>query len=197
MSKRYETLENLAKAFIGECQARNRYTFYASIARKEGYEQIAEVFLLTADNEKEHAEVLYKLLNELKSTLGIKESGVKVEAAVPISLGGTEDNLETAAAGESYEFREMYPRYAEVARREGLNRVAAKLLAIAKAEEHHMKRFQAILNELKNKSIFKKKSKTLWICRKCGYVHEGTEPPMRCPLCGHEKAYFQLICERY
>ena len=188
-----KTLENLVKAFIGESQARNRYTFYASVARKEGFEQIAEIFLLTAENEKEHAETLFKLINELKGDA----QEVKVEATAPLTLGSTVDNLKAAIAGENYEHTEMYPEFARVAEEERLPEVAARLRAIAQAEKHHEERFRKLLREVEAGTVFKKDREVWWVCRKCGYVHYGREPPEKCPSCGHARNFFQVLCEEY
>jgi len=192
-----KTLENLVKAFIGESQARNRYTFYASIARKEGFEQIAEIFLITAENEKEHAETLFKLISELKKRVGREVSELKVEAAAPLVLGSTTENLRAAIAGENYEHTKMYPEFAKVAEEEGFPEVAARLRAIAKAEEHHEERFRKLLKEVEAGTVFKKDREVWWVCRKCGYVHYGREPPPKCPSCGHSSNYFQIKCEEY
>ena len=191
-----ETLVNLVKAFIGESQARNRYTFYASIAEREGYKQIAEVFLLTAENEKEHAETLLKLINELKEKTSLPRE-VKVEVSAQIVLGSTIDNLKSAIAGENYEHTVMYPEYAKIAEKEGLPKIAATLRAIAKAEEHHEERFKKLLKLLEENKIFRRDREVWWVCRKCGYVHYGKEPPEKCPSCRHSKIYFQVKCEEY
>jgi len=196
-SVRPKTLENLIKAFIGESQARNRYTFYASKARKEGLEQVAEIFTITAENEKEHAETLYELALELSKSLGLKIGSLVVEAAAPLALGSTVDNLRAAIAGENFEYTKMYPEYAKIAEDEGYSLIAARLRAIARAEQHHEERFKKLLKELENESIFKKKEKVWWVCRKCGYVHYGEEPPEKCPSCGHSRNYFQVMCEEY
>ncbi|RLE81330.1 MAG: rubrerythrin family protein [Thermoprotei archaeon] len=192
-----KTIENLVKAFIGESQARNRYTFYASIAKKEGFEQIAEIFLITADNEEEHAETLFKMINELKRKSGEKLDEISVMAAAPLALGTTAENLRAAIAGENYEHTKMYPEFAEIAEREGLPEVAARLRAIAKAEEHHEERFRKLLKEVEAGTVFKKEKEVWWVCRKCGYVHYGKEPPEKCPSCGHSKNFFQVKCEEY
>ena len=192
-----KTIENLVKAFIGESQARNRYTFYASIAKKEGFEQIAEIFLITADNEEEHAETLFKMINELKRKSGEKLDEISVMAAAPLVLGTTAENLRAAIAGENYEHTKMYPEFAEIAEREGLPEVAARLRAIAKAEEHHEERFRKLLKEVEAGTVFKKEKEVWWVCRKCGYVHYGKEPPEKCPSCGHSKNFFQVKCEEY
>ncbi len=192
-----KTLENLVKAFIGESQARNRYTIYAKVAKQEGYEQIAEIFLLTAENEKEHALTLYRLINELKNKLGEEVKEVKVEAAAPLILGGTAENLKAAIAGENYEHTKMYPEFAKVAEEEGLSEVAERLRAIAKAEDHHEERFKKLLKEVEAGTVFKKDKEVWWVCMECGYVHYGREPPEKCPSCGHPKSYFQVKCEEY
>jgi len=191
------TIENLVKAFIGESQARNRYTFYASIAKKEGYEQIAEIFLLTAENEKEHAETLFKLINELKKKCSETLNEIKVEVVAPTILGSTVENLKSAIAGENYEHTTMYPEFAKVAEKEGFPEIATKLRAIAKAEEHHEERYRKLLKELEAGTIFKKDKDDWWVCRKCGYVHYGREPPEKCPSCGHTRNYFQVKCEEF
>ncbi len=192
-----ETIKNLVKAFIGESQARNRYTFYAKIARKEGYEQIAEIFSITAENEKEHASTLFKLINELRKEGGEELNEIKVEVSAPLVLGNTVDNLKAAIAGENYEYTRMYPEFADVAEKEGYPEIAAKLRAIAKAEEHHEERFKKLLKEVEAGTVFKKDEEVWWVCRECGYVHYGREPPEKCPSCGHSKSFFQLKCEEY
>ncbi len=191
------TLENLAKAFIGESQARNRYTFYAKIAQKEGYDQIAEIFLITADNEREHAKWLFRLINELKTKSGETLTEINVEATAPLTLGTTAENLQAAIDGENYEHTRMYPEFADIAEEEGFPEIATRLRAIAKAEEHHEERYKKLLNEVQAGTVFKKSQTVTWVCRKCGYVHEGPEPPERCPSCNHEAHYFQVKCEEY
>ena len=176
-----KTLENLVKAFIGESQARNRYTFYAKAAKNEGYEQIAEIFLITADNEEEHASTLYKLIQELKKKLGKEVGDISVEAVAPTVHGKTAENLRAAIAGENYEHTKMYPEFAEVAKKEGLPEVAKRLRAIAQAEQHHEERFRKLLKEVERGTVFKKDKEVWWVCRECGYVHFGREPPERCP----------------
>lgn len=199
-----QTIENLTKAFIGESQARNRYTFYASTARKEGYEQIAEVFTMTADNENEHAEWLMKMINQLKAAAKEDFSEVHVEAAAPTTWNNdpragaaTIENLKAAIAGETYEFTSMYPEFARVARAEGHRDVAGRLESIAKAEEHHGGRFSKILWELEAGTFFRKPKEVWWYCRKCGYMHYGAAPPDKCPSCDHEKSYYQLLNESF
>jgi rubrerythrin len=191
------TIGNLVKAFIGESQARNRYTFYAKIAKNEGFEQIAEIFLVTAENEKEHASNLFKLINDLKMKSGEKLDEIKVEAAAPTVFGSTVENLKAAIAGENHEYTKMYPEFADVAEKEGFPEVAARLRAIAKAEEHHEERYKKLLKEVEAGTFFKKEKDVWWVCRECGYVHFGKEPPEKCPSCDHPRSYFQLKCEEY
>ena len=191
------TIENLVKAFIGESQARNRYTIYSKVARNEGFEQISEIFLITAENEKEHAETLFNLIMDLKRRSGEELSEIKVVASAPLVLGNTAENLKAAISGENYEHTRMYPEFADVAEREGLPEVAARLRAIAKAEEHHEERYRKLLREVESNSVFRKDREVWWVCRECGYVHYGTEPPEVCPSCGHPKGYFQIKCEEY
>ena len=188
-----KTLENLTKAFIGESQARNRYTFYAKIAKKEGYEQIAEIFLITADNEKDHAKRLFEHIQELKE--GADE--IKVEAAAPLVYGDTAQNLKAAIAGEHYENTEMYPGFAKTAEEEGLDRIAARLRSISKAEEHHEERYKKLLKEVETGTVFKKDEEVEWVCRECGYVHTGKQPPEKCPSCDHAKSFYQMKCDNY
>jgi len=192
-----ETIKNLAKAFVGESQARNRYTMYAKIAQKEGFEQIADIFLQTAEQEKEHASWLLKLINQLKGTTNENLDEITIEASVPTILKNTAENLKAAIAGENHEYTSMYPEFANLAEKEGLKEIAARLRCIAKAEAHHEERYKKLLTEIEKKSVFKKEKKVYWLCRKCGYVHEGTEPPIKCPSCDHPSNYFQIKCEEY
>jgi len=191
------TIENLVKAFIGESQARNRYTFYAKIARKEGFEQVAEIFLVTAENEKEHASNLFKLINELKKKSNEKLDEIKVKAAAPTVLNSTAENLKAAISGENHEYTIMYPEFAGVAEKEGFPEIAKRLRAIAKAEKHHEERYKKLLKEVEAGTFFKKERDVWWVCRECGYVHFGKEPPEKCPSCDHPRSYFQLKCEEY
>ena len=197
--KMEETIKNLTKAFIGESMARNRYTFYAKIALNEGYDQVSEIFLLTADNEKEHAKWLLRLINDLKKKEGNQGAydEIKVEAAVPTILGTTKENLKAAIEGENYENQIMYPDFSEIAEQEGLEEIAERLRSIAIAEKHHEERYRKILKEIEMGTFFKKEKDVLWICRKCGYVYKGKEPPEQCPSCNHERNYFQLKVEEY
>ncbi len=192
-----DTIKNLAKAFIGESQARNRYTFYSKIAQKEGYDQIAEIFLLTADNEREHAKWLFRLINELKQKSDEDLSEIAVGAAAPTTLGSTAENLKAAIAGEYYEHTEMYPEFADIAEKEGLPEIAARLRAISGAEEHHEERYKKLSKEVEAGTVFKKDRKVQWVCRKCGYTHDGGEPPRICPSCNHESNYFEVEHEEY
>ena len=192
-----ETIRNLAKAFIGESQARNRYTIYSKIASNEGFEQIAEIFLVTADNEREHAKWLFRLINEVKEKGGEDMSEINVEASAPTALGSTAENLKAAMAGENYEHTKMYPGFADTAEKEGFPEIARRLRAIARAEKHHEERYAKLLEEVEGKTVFRKEKKVFWVCRKCGYVHEGGEPPEKCPSCDHKSSYFQLKCEEY
>ena len=187
-----KTLENLTKAFIGESQARNRYSFYAKIAKKEGYEQIAEIFSITAENEKVHAKRLFEHIQELK-----QGEEIVVEASAPLVYGNTTENLKSAIAGENYEYTSMYPEFAKVAEGEGLDKIAARLRAIAKAEEHHEERYKKLLGQVENNTFFKKPNEVWWVCRECGYVHFGVEPPEVCPSCDHPRSYYQFKCEEY
>jgi rubrerythrin len=192
-----KTLENLSKAFIGESQARNRYTLYSKTAKKEGYEQLADIFLVTADNEREHAKWLFRLIQELKEDSGEDLEALTVEAEAPLVLGTTADNLIAAIAGEHYEYSEMYPEFADVAEEEGLEDIAVRLRAIGRAEEHHEERYKKLLGEVEVGTMFKKDEEVKWICRKCGYVHTGMEPPEKCPACDHPTKYYEILCEQY
>ena len=192
-----KTIINLTKAFIGESQARNRYSFYAKIAKKEGFEQIAEIFLITADNERIHAKRLFEQINELKKEENEDLKQIEVSASAPTTYGNTVDNLKAAIAGEHYEYSEMYPEFADVAEQEGLTNITKRLRSIAKAEEHHEERYKKILKEVEAGTVFKKDKKVWWVCRECGYVHFGTEPPEKCPACDHERNFYQIKCEEY
>ncbi len=192
-----KTIENLAKAFIGESQARNRYTYYAKIAAKEGYEQIAEIFLLTADNEKIHAKRIFEHIQELKKEIGEPFKEIKVEAEAPSVYGTTLENLKAAIAGENYEYTEMYPEFVKVAEEEGLTKIAERLRSIAIAEAHHEERYKKVLVEVEGGTVFKKEKEVEWVCRECGYVHKSTEPPEKCPSCDHPRSFYQVKCEEY
>ncbi len=173
-----KTEENLMKAFAGESQARNKYNFWASQAKKEGYEQIAGFFEETAENEKEHAKRLYKL-------------------AIGGTIKATADNLAEAAMGENEEYTSMYPEMEKIAREEGFDEIADVFREIGEVEEAHEKRFLKLLENIKNDTVFKKSSPVKWKCRNCGYIHEGTEPPELCPACAHPRAYYEELAENY
>ena len=167
------------------------------IAKNEGFEQIAEIFLITTENEKEHASWLFKLINELKKQSNEKLDEIKLEAVAPTTLGSTLENLKAAIAGENYEYTKMYPEFADVAEKEGFPEIAARLRAIAKAEEHHEERYKKLLKEVEAGTVFKKKKEVWWVCRECGYVHFGKQPPEKCPSCDHERSFYQIKCEEY
>jgi len=190
-----KTLENLMKAFAGESQARNRYTFYASVAKKEGYEQIAAIFTETADNEKEHAKVFFKhILEGMASELPIT---VHVDADYPVELRTTRENLKAAAAGENEEWTMLYPEFADVAEKEGFKDVANSFRQIAKVENRHEARYLKLLDNIEKCKVFKREEKVLWKCGNCGYILEAKEAPDVCPACKHPISYFQLFCETY
>jgi len=183
------TEKNLLAAFAGESQARNRYTYFASAAKKAGFEQIAAIFLETADNEKEHAKRFFKLL----------EGGeVEIQAAYPAgTIGGTATNLEAAADGELLEWGNIYKEAAQVAREEGFEKVARQFDEIAKIEKHHEARYRKLLDNLNKELVFKKDSVTVWKCRNCGFVFEGREAPQKCPACEHPQAYFEIKADNF
>ncbi len=183
------TEKNLLAAFAGESQARNRYTFFASAARKEGYEQIAAIFLETAENEREHAKRFFKLLEG-----GMAEFTASFPAG---KIGSTVENLASAADGEHEEWTNLYPGAAEVAEREGFPDIAAAFRYIAKVEVEHEKRYRTLLENVSGGSVFKKDWPTTWKCRNCGYHHEGAEAPDICPTCLHPQSFFELLGEAY
>lgn len=184
-----KTEKNLLAAFAGESQARNRYTYFASKAKKEGYEQIKAIFEETSDNEKEHAERFFKFLEGGK---------VEIRAMYPAGvIGGTAENLEAAAAGEREEWGMLYPDFANVAEKEGFGEIARTFREIAEVEKYHERRYLKLLDNIKQGRVFKKDKPVKWKCRNCGYVHEGTEAPEICPACAHPRAYYELWCENY
>jgi len=191
-----KTIKNLAAAFIGESQARNRYTIYSKIAKKEGYEQISAIFLETAEQEREHAKWLLRLINELKDN-GADASDLKVEAEVPSVVGTTLENLQAAASGENHEYNEMYPDFSKIAREEGLESIADRLMFIAHAERHHEERYKKLIANLEKNEVFRKPKEIAWVCRQCGYEHYGIGAPIECPACGHPQAYYQVKEEEY
>jgi rubrerythrin len=184
-----QTEKNLLTAFAGESQARNRYAFFASQAKKEGYVQMADIFIETANQEKEHAKRLFKFL----------EGGeVEITGSFPAGvIGTTLENLKASAAGENYEHTEMYPGFANTAREEGFNDIAAVFEAIAIAEKQHEKRYVDLAANIEAGKVFKRDEKTVWRCRNCGYLHEGSEAPEPCPACDHAQAHFELLGENY
>ena len=171
-----QTEKNLLEAFAGESQARNKYTYFASKAKKEGYEQIAALFLKTAENEKEHAKLWFKELN---------------------GIGSTAENLEAAADGENYEWTDMYEEFARTAEAEGFAELAAKFRGVAAIEKHHEERYRALLKNVEAQEVFKKSSVTVWECRNCGHIVVGTEAPEECPVCAHARSYFEVRAENY
>jgi rubrerythrin len=179
-----QTEKNLMAAFAGESQARNRYTYYASKARKEGYEHIAAIFEDTANQEKEHA----------KREFGFLQGGdVEITAAFPAGVvGSTLENLKAAAAGELYETTKMYPDFADIAKREGFKDVAAVFNNIGRAELRHKERYEALARDIESGMVFKREKAVKWVCRNCGYVHDGVEAPKTCPACAHPQAYFEI-----
>ena len=184
-----QTEKNLLASFAGESQARNRYTFFASKAKKEGYEQIAAIFRETADNEKEHAEVFFKYL---------QGGDVEIMAEYPAGvIGTTAENLLAAAEGEKMEWGTLYPDFAKTAEEEGFPEIASSFREIAKVEAYHERRYRKLLENVKKKQVFKKDKVVKWKCRNCGYVHEGPEAPKVCPACKHPQSYYELWVENY
>ena len=173
-----KTQANLMAAFAGESQARNKYTYYASKARKEGYQQIGEIFDLTAANEKEHAEIWFKLLHD---------------GEIP----DTQKNLADGVEGEHYEWTEMYAQFAQEAKEEGFDRIAFLFEGVGKIEKEHEERYAKLLEAAKNGTVFKKGAQTVWVCRNCGHIHIGAQPPEICPVCSHKQAYFEVKAENY
>ena len=173
-----KTEANLMAAFAGESQARNKYTFHASQAKKDGYQQIGDIFTETANNEKEHAELWFKRLHE---------------NAIPATM----DNLLDAAAGEHYEWVEMYAGFAQTARQEGFNDIAAAFELVAGIEKTHEQRFQKLADNIRDDKVFSRDENTLWICLNCGYIYKGAQPPAMCPTCKHPQSYFQIHLEDY
>ncbi|MGD9384279.1 MAG: rubrerythrin family protein [Desulfobacterales bacterium] len=184
-----QTEKNLLTAFSGESQARNRYSYFASKAKKEGYVQISEIFTETANQEKEHAKRLFKFL----------EGGeVEITGSFPAGvIGTTLENLKDAAAGEHYEQTEMYPEFAKTAREEGFDTIASVFEAIAVAEKQHEKRYVDLAANIEDGKVFKKDEEVTWRCRNCGYLHEGSEAPEVCPACDHPRAHFELLGENW
>jgi len=184
-----QTEQNLLAAFAGESQARNRYTFFSSAARKEGYEQIANIFTETAGNEKEHAEIFFKYL----------EGGdAEITAVYPAGIiGDTKANLEAAAEGEKLEWSKIYADFQKIARKEGFTGIATSFKEIAEVEEFHERRYRKLAKNIAAGEVFKKKTTVKWHCTNCGYIHEGPEAPKECPACKHTRAYYELLAENY
>jgi len=184
-----ETEKNLLKSFAGESQARNRYTYFSSVAKKEGFEQISAIFLETAENEKEHAKVFFKYL---------EGGSVEITAKYPAGkIGNTDENLLAAADGEKEEWGKIYPEFEKIARKEGFEEIAKSFKEIAEVEEHHEKRYRKLLENLKAGKVFKKEKVVKWKCRNCGYIHEGKNAPESCPACNHPQAYYEILEENY
>ncbi len=184
-----KTEKNLLAAFAGESQARNRYTFFAKAAKKEGYEQIAAIFTETADNEKEHAKKFFRFL----------EGGeVEIAAVFPAGIiGSTAENLEASADGEHHEWTVLYKEAAETAKEEGFVEIAFAFKEISEVEEQHENRYRKLLQNIKDGSVFQKATAVKWLCRNCGYVHQGKEAPNKCPACQHPQAHFEVKAENY
>ncbi len=184
-----KTEKNLMAAFAGESQARNRYTYFASKARKEGYVQVADIFAETADQESAHAKRLFKLL---------EGGNVEIQAAFPAGvIASTSDNLKAGAAGENFEWTEMYPGFAVIARDEGFAPIANVFEAIANAEKQHEKRYLALAGHIDAGTMYKRAEPTVWRCKKCGHVHAGTDAPAACPACAHPQAHFEILAENW
>lgn len=191
-----KTLANLMKAFAGESQARNRYTYFASVALKEGFNQIQDIFLETANNEKEHAKLFYK---HLDAGLGGTHQAVPVEftATYPVAYGNTYENLIAAAAGEHEEWSDLYKNFGDIAEEEGFHDVAVTFRMVSRVETHHESRYLKLAENIKNGQVFSKPEPTSWICENCGYVHTGSSAPEMCPACKHPKAYFELLGDNF
>lgn len=184
-----KTLQNLVNSFAGESQARERYTIYSKIAKKEGYEQIAQVFLDTAENEMEHGKLFFEKINGLSSA--------KVDAAYPFELGNTIENINSAMRGEAEEHDVLYLKGEEDAKEEGFDEIALLFAHIRTVEKHHSERYAELLESLQEKITFTRNHETEWQCRKCGYIVKSKSAPQKCPLCSHPQAYFQQLCEKY
>lgn len=187
-----KTSENLLKSFAGESQARNRYTFYASEAKKEGYVQISNLFTETAENEKEHAKLFFKHL-----ALSLNGQAVEITASYPVALSDTKSNLAAAASGENEEWSVLYPTFADIADSEGFPKIAATFRLVAQVEIRHEQRYLALLANFESNKIFKKDCTVLWKCINCGYIFDGLEAPKVCPVCAHPQSYFEVFVESY
>jgi rubrerythrin len=187
-----KTAENLMKSFAGESQARNRYTYYSSIAKKEGYVQIANIFTETADNEKEHAKRFFKFLSQ-----SLNGEVVEINATYPVGLSDTKSNLLWAANGENEEWSELYPAFAKVAEEEGFPDIAFVYRKIVEVEKHHEERYRQLLSRVENNTVFERDTEVMWKCSNCGYIYEGKKALEVCPACAHPKAYFEVLSENY
>ena len=188
-----KTAENLMKSFAGECQARTRYTYYSSVAKKEGYVQISNIFMETAENEKEHAKRFYKFLKNDYSG-----EQIEITAGYPVALyDDTLKNLKAAASGENEEWTDLYPTFAKIADEEGYPEISAVYRQIAKVENHHEIRYNKLAKNIEEDKVFKKDETVLWKCNNCGYIYEGAEAPMACPACAHPQSYFEVFVENY
>ncbi len=183
-----KTADNLAKAFAGESQARNRYTYYSKVAQNEGYKQIEAVFAETADNERAHAKVFFDYLIE-----GLGNAHINVNAQYPIGYGNTEENLKYAAEGEKEEWSALYPDFANIAKEEGFPEIEVAFRKIIEIETGHEKRYLDLLSSLKNGTLYKRDTKQIWKCRNCGYIYQGLEAPKTCPACKHPQGYFEIM----
>ena len=193
-----KTLLNVLQAYIGESQARNRYYLYAKTAKKEGYEQIAALFLEISEQEKTHGKNFFRMYKRLQKELNITGDEVTLEKVhVPTVYDTTIENLKAAIAGEHMENSKLYPEFANLAEEEGYPKIATQIRAISKAEEHHEEIYSKLLKELEAGTIFKKDEKIWWVCRECGYIHYGKEAPKNCPSCNHPQAYFQRKSEEF
>lgn len=190
-----KTAENLVMAFAGESQARNRYTYYASVADKEGYKQIRNIFIETADNEKEHAKRFYKFL--LEGLQGELPAMIEITAEYPVAQGNTFENLTAAAEGEYEEWDDLYPQFSEIAKEEGFMEIATAFKMIADAEKRHETRFRKLADNIKNNKVFEKDAKIFWKCGNCGYVTEAGCAPAICPACIHKQEHFEVFTENY
>lgn len=192
MLKGTDTAENLMRGFAGESQARNRYTYYASVAKKEGYIQISNIFTETAGNELAHAKVFFKFLNEQ-----LNGDSVEINAGYPVGLGDTKANLLSGVNGETEEWTEVYPSFGNVAEKEGFPEIALAFRKVAEIEKHHAERFKLLLTSLENNTIYHRDSPVKWICSNCGYIYEGTDAPKICPVCKHPQGYYEVLTEKY
>lgn len=188
-----KTAENLLKSFAGECQARTRYTYYSSIAKKEGYVQISNIFLETAEQEKEHAKKFYKFLKD-----DFVDEAIEINASYPVSFHSeTMKNLKAAADGENEEWSVDYPNFAKIAREEGFMEIAFAFDKISEVEKRHERRYRKLLKNIEDGTVFKKSEQVLWKCNNCGYIYEGFEAPELCPACQHPQGYFEVFVENY